>query len=147
MKKRLLLFLATALAGWAVQGVHAKDLADLKVLYIGAERPGEFKSFLRQNVGSVTVVDRRQFKPEAAAPFDVVLLDWPQTGQSGDFPPRSSPLGAREQWTKPTVLIGSAGLNLAVVWKLKGGAGCTCMDPWPTGRARMKSLSAPSRSP
>jgi len=27
------------------------------------------------------------------------------------------------------VLLGSAGLNLAVSWKLKGGSGCTCMDP------------------
>jgi hypothetical protein len=27
------------------------------------------------------------------------------------------------------VLLGSAGLNLAVCWKLKGGSGCTCLDP------------------
>jgi hypothetical protein len=26
-------------------------------------------------------------------------------------------------------LLGSAGLNLAVCWKLKGGSGCTCLDP------------------
>ena len=40
-----------------------------------------------------------------------------------------SPLGRRDEWEKPTVLLGSAGLNLAVAWKLKGGSGCTCMDP------------------
>ncbi len=41
----------------------------------------------------------------------------------------TSPLGRREDWEKPTVLLGSTGLNLAVAWKLKGGSGCTCMDP------------------
>src|SRR5262249_44925007 len=30
---------------------------------------------------------------------------------------------------KPTVLLGSAGLKLAVTWKLKGGSGCTCLEP------------------
>ena len=40
-----------------------------------------------------------------------------------------SPLGRRDEWEKPTVLLGSAGLHLAVAWKLKGGSGCTCMDP------------------
>jgi hypothetical protein len=40
-----------------------------------------------------------------------------------------APLGTREDWKKPTVLLGSAGLNLAVSWKLKGGSGCTCLDP------------------
>jgi len=45
-----------------------------------------------------------------AAAFDVVLLDWPQTEQPGDFPPKKfSPLGKREEWTKPTEPLGSAG--------------------------------------
>ncbi len=45
------------------------------------------------------------------------------------FPPTSAPLGNRADWTKPTVLLGSAGLKLAVAWKVKGGSGCTCMSP------------------
>jgi len=44
-----------------------------------------------------------------APAFDVVLLDWPQTEQPGDLPPKLSPLGKREEWTKPTELLGSAG--------------------------------------
>ena len=85
-------------------------------------------AFLKPNVAQIDTTTREAFKPEKAAPYDVVLLDWPQEGMN-DFPPKSSPLGARETWDKPTVLLGSAGLKLAVVWKLKGGTGCTCLDP------------------
>jgi hypothetical protein len=56
------------------------------------------------------------------------------------------------------VLLGSAGLNLAVAWKLKGGSGCTCMDPlaydlhehrifetpFKIDRARMISIPTPA---
>lgn len=106
----------------------AKDLSELKLLYIGQERTEDFVAFLRPNVASVESRPRSSFNPADAEGFDVVLLDWPQTGVQ-NFPPKSSPLGAREKWHKPTVLLGSAGLNLAVIWKLKGGVGCTCMDP------------------
>jgi len=68
------------------------------------------------------------FQPVLASDFDVVLLDWPQT-RGPIRHQRESPLGKRESWHKPTVLLGSAGLNLAVVWKLKGGSGCTCLAP------------------
>ncbi len=64
-----------------------------------------------------------------AAPFDVVLLDWRQGEETREMRKLRSPLGKREDWNKATVLLGSAGLNLAVSWKLKGGSGCTCMDP------------------
>jgi hypothetical protein len=107
----------------------AKDLKDLSVLYVGSERASEFVPFLKRYVARVETKTREDFRPAEAASFDVVLLDWPQTGQPADFPPKSSPLGKREEWAKPTVLLGSAGLNLAVAWKLKGGTGCTCMDP------------------
>jgi hypothetical protein len=106
----------------------ANDLAELKVLYVGGERTAEMVAFLKPNVAQVESRDRATFKPADADAFDVVVLDWPQTGME-NFPPKSSPLGAKEKWSKPTVLLGSAGLNLAVVWKLKGGTGCTCMDP------------------
>jgi hypothetical protein len=58
-----------------------------------------------------------------------VLLDWPQSGTMRGNWLDGAPLGNREDWDKPTVLLGSAGLNLAVVWKLKGGSGCTCLAP------------------
>jgi hypothetical protein len=106
----------------------AKDLSEMKLLYVGAERTAELVAFLKPNVAQVESRDRATFKPSDADGFDVVVLDWPQTGME-NFPPKTSPLGAREKWNKPTVLLGSAGLNLAVIWKLKGGIGCTCMDP------------------
>lgn len=106
----------------------AKDLAEMSVLYIGAERTAEFTDFLKSKVARIESRERDRFKPADAAAFDVVLLDWPQTG-SRNFPPKSAPLGTREGWNKPTVLLGSAGLNLAIVWQMKGGSGCTCLDP------------------
>jgi hypothetical protein len=112
-----------------VPSAAAKDLKDLSVLYVGSERSNEFVPFLKHNLARAETRSRQDFKMPDAASFDVVLLDWPQTGKPEDFPPKFSPLGKREDWTKPTVLLGSAGLNLAVVWKLKGGSGCTCMDP------------------
>ncbi len=107
----------------------AKDLSELSVLYVGSERTAEFVPFLKQNVVRVESRDRHNFNPSDAASFDVVLLDWPQNEESRDMRKLTSPLGARENWGRPTVLLGSAGLNLAVAWKLKGGTGCTCLSP------------------
>lgn len=107
----------------------AKDLSELKLLYIGPERSSDFVEFLRPKVAQIEARPRKDFKASEASGFDVVLLDWPQSGGNGDFPPTTSPLGTREAWNRPTVLLGSAGLNLAVVWQMKGGIGCTCMDP------------------
>ena len=55
----------------------------------------------------------------------------------------TSPLGKREAWHKPTVLLGSAGLNLAVAWKLKGGSGCTCLAPVAYGLQRHEIFETP----
>ena len=54
-----------------------------------------------------------------------------------------TPLGLRDEWEKPTVLLGSAGLNLAVAWKLKGGSGCTCMDPMAYGLREHRIFESP----
>ena len=97
--------------------------------HIGSERTAEFIPFLKHNVAHVESRDRHQFNPADAAAFDVVLLDWPQGEETRDMRHLTSPLGSRENWNKPTVLLGSAGLNLAVAWKLKGGSGCTCLSP------------------
>src|SRR5690349_5633677 len=99
--------------------ISAKELKELSLLYVGSERSSEFVPFLQEHVSRVETRARQGFTVADAAPFDVVVLDWPQTGRQEDFPPKISPLGKREEWTKPTVLLGSAGLNLAVVWKLK----------------------------
>ena len=105
---------------------HATELRDLKVLYVGnsQERAEAFTSFLSKHVKTVEKARRADFDPSAASSFDVVLLDWQQNeGTQRDFPPTKSPLGDRDKWSKPTVFLGSAGLHMAIVWKLKGGSG------------------------
>ena len=53
------------------------------------------------------------------------------------------PLGSREAWDRPTVLLGSAGLNMAIAWKMQGGSGCTCMDPLAYGFQKHEIFSRP----
>ena len=105
----------------------AADLDKLKVLYLrdsGESRPQHFEGFLRENVAEVKIIARTAFKQSDAEGFDVVLLDWGQSNTSGEERKTGrSPLGERATWNKPTVLLGSAGLNLAVVWKVRGGSG------------------------
>ena len=106
--------------------LQAADLGKMSVLYLGTSgsaRFQHFSSFLGTNVGKLETTSRDEFKPSDATPFDVVVLDWPQQGDQFKDARFSSPLGKREEWSKPTVLLGSAGLNLAVVWKIRGGAG------------------------
>lgn len=106
----------------------AETLLPQHVLYIGHRAP-EFEPFLKSHFAEVRSVSRYEFKPSQANNFDVVLLDWPQSGTTRGAWLDGSPLGKREDWSKPTVLLGSAGLNLAVAWNLKGGSGCTCLAP------------------
>ena len=104
----------------------AVELGELKILHVGnnAERAAAFESLLTKHVKSVETVSRKDFVPTRAASFDVVLLDWQQNEPGAEkFPPTKSPLDKRETWSKPTVFLGRAGLNMAVVWKLKGGSG------------------------
>src|SRR6266436_8296979 len=129
MKSLLWSLAVVALGITSVTGAHAAELGDLRVLYVGKERAADFVKFLTGKVAVVTARTRSEFQPSEARDFDVVLLDWPQGEETRDMRKLGSPLGQREQWSRPTVLLGSAGLNLAVAWKLKGGSGCTCMDP------------------
>jgi len=105
----------------------AADPGRLKVLYLGepgTERATHVAGFLAKNVGKVETVSRHGFQSTAAEGFDVVVLDWPQSELARDERSEgNSPLGRRGEWTKPTVLLGSAGLNLAVSWKVRGGSG------------------------
>jgi hypothetical protein len=111
----------------AASASRAVDLGKLTVLYVGepptSTRAKQVTAFLEKNVARVEAVNRHGFQPKQATEFDVVLLDWPQTGATEQERQQPSPLGPRSAWTKPTVLLGSAGLNLAVVWKVRGGSG------------------------
>jgi hypothetical protein len=99
-----------------------------KVLYIG-HRADEYVPFLKEHFALVDSVTREAFHSPQEKNFNVVLLDWPQSGSMQGAWLKGSPLGKREDWAKPTVLLASAGLNLAVAWKLYGGSGCTCLAP------------------
>lgn len=126
MKRRLLILLALIVACATLPA--AETVLPLRVLYVG-HRPGEFKPLLQAHFAKVETAALSQFRPAQATPFDVVLLDWPQSGSMQGAWLAGSPLGSRKEWNKPTVLLGSAGLNLAVAWKLHGGSGCTCLAP------------------
>ncbi len=122
---KLFAFIA-ATYGFALHTANAAELSQLKLLYVGdasSQRAREFKGFLKMNVGQIEVANRIGFNPKQAEGFDVVLLEWAQGGADREFPPTKSPLGESAAWNKPTVLIGSAGLHMAILWKGKGGAG------------------------
>jgi hypothetical protein len=123
-----LAFGGVVLALFCVSGAaRAVDLDKLKVLYVGeptnSTRARQVTAFLEKKVGRVEAVNRHGFQPRQTGEFDVVLLDWPQTGATEQERRQPSPLGDRSGWNKPTVLLGSAGLNLAIVWKVRGGSG------------------------
>lgn len=149
--------LALAALAMVLPGASARELSELKILYVGKERAADYVGFLKPKVARIENRLLSNFKPTEAAAFDVILLDWPQGEETREMRKLTSPLGRREDWTKPTVLLGSAGLNLAVAWKMKGGSGCTCMDPlaydlrnheiferpFPIDRGRMISIPTP----
>jgi hypothetical protein len=120
MKTLVLILVALALQATAA------DLKKLSVLYIadGDEpRTDAFKKLLGTHAAKYEVAKRNGFDPAKAQPFDVVLLDWHQGHDTQAEWKRPCPLGDRAVWTKPTVLLGSAGLNVAVVWQVRGGGG------------------------
>src|SRR5829696_7441983 len=101
----------------------AADPLPLRVLYVGndRDRAADYEAFLKQHFAKVTVARRDGFDPVTARDADVVLLDWSQS--EGPVDKAVSPFGKLEDWSKPTVLLGSAGLFMAGQWQLIGGAG------------------------
>jgi hypothetical protein len=109
---------------------------ELRVLFVGtapdtqgraaarAARTRDFADFLGREFTSVGVVARDGFDPKRAVDADVVLLDWSQSEVDLDkMSELKSPLGPRDAWDHPTVLLGSAGLLLAGPWQVKGAHG------------------------
>ena len=130
MKKLLHLFVLFLAVLNSTKHLAAEAVVPLKVLYIG-HRAGEFEPLLQAHFAKVESIPlpHGAVSPAQVKDFDVVLLDWPQSHSMRGAWLDGSPLGKREDWNKPTVLLGSAGLNLAVAWKLHGGSGCTCLAP------------------
>jgi hypothetical protein len=113
----------------------------LRVLYVGnkdSARERAYARFLDERFILVDSVARSAFDPESARAADVVLLDWsmsdlgpePAGGWSVAELELRPPLGERRAWSRPTVLLGSAGHLLAVPWKVFGGSGWAGLEPY-----------------
>jgi hypothetical protein len=101
---------------------------ELNILYVGnasTPRGKAYAEFLRRHFRRVAAAERKEFDPRQAAAFDVVVLDWSQNDRPRSDQPQKpvSPLGPKEAWDKPTVLLGSAGLLLAEAWEINGAIG------------------------
>jgi len=103
----------------------------LHVAFVGdlqSARGADFAKFLREQFTRVDTVERTACTPDQLRTADVVVLDWPQgEGVMKWFEDkqkaRHNPLGELARWDRPTVLLGSAGLNLASLWNLPGTQG------------------------
>lgn len=124
MKTTSLVFGLVAALGWGAPGMAEESRLPLRVMYLGNQstpRTTEFIDFLRARFEQVAEKKRDAGDLESVAAYDVVLLDWSQSDT--DSEKAVSPLGPRQQWSKPTVLLGSAGHLLATPWQIIGGAG------------------------
>jgi hypothetical protein len=118
------IFLVLCAAVPATPGAAAEaQRLPLRLLYVGnnAARAADYAAFLEKHFAKVTVAKRDGFDPAKAQDADVVLLDWAQS--ETNVKEARSPLGKLENWSKPTVLLGSAGLLMAGQWQVIGGAG------------------------
>lgn len=103
----------------------------LHVAFVGkldSDRGKSFVQFLRQQFARVTPVAIDGCAPEKLRMADVVVVDWAQgdgviAWMNDTQKAHDNPLGKLERWDRPTVLIGSAGLNLAADWNLPGTHG------------------------
>lgn len=131
MRRLLALFASLAWALSATAAPPDDSWQPRRILFIGdpqKQRAQVFAEFLRKHFEHVDVAARDGFNPLSARTADVVVLDWPQTELAIDSPGETRPalvcpLGSREHWSRPTVLLGSAGLVLSTQWKTKGGWG------------------------
>ena len=125
-KMKILPTLSALLFGTLVASAQSADTkSDLKLLYVAdgtsQARATAFESFLNERFGEVAAADHQSFQPAAARAADVVILDWSMA--KGDMPPSDSPLGERADWSRPTVLLGTAGLHHSCAWEVAGGSG------------------------
>ena len=124
MKRTAILFLLLLTGVGSAARADRKAAVPLSVLYVGSSkspRAGDYESFLKKHFRQVRVANREGFDPATAKSADVVLLDWSQS--DADVRKAKSPFGKLEDWNRPTVLLGSAGLLLAGQWQIIGGAG------------------------
>lgn len=131
MRRRQVLCTAAAFSAVLLlqTAARADEKQKLAVLYVGntdTPRSRAFAAFLMENFERAEVAAREGFDPAKARSFDVVLLDWSQRDLkdlASDMAKLKSPLGPREEWNTPTVLLGSAGLLIASPWQTNGAYG------------------------
>jgi hypothetical protein len=104
--------------------------------------------FLREQFARVDPVELGTCTPEQLRTADVAVLDWPKEQGAlhwiGDMRvPPLAPLGELARWDRPTVLIGSAGLNFAAAWNLPGTDGGACLSPLAYGMRDHPLFAAP----
>jgi hypothetical protein len=120
--KFMLTFLSACF--WGIRAEGSEPVSALRVLYVGkakGPRAPQFETFLKKYFAQVTVADREGFDPTLTRRAEVVLFDWSQS--DSELVKTSVPFGRLEEWSKPTVLLNSAGLLVAGKWQLMGGAG------------------------
>jgi hypothetical protein len=134
---RFLVAILASCAGLAAVAAASDERGPrLRVLYVGntdSDRGRAYAKFLGEAFTLVGAADRKTFNPKSAGveAADVVVLDWSQSDiqhtevrdPGGLEANLKSPLGERNRWSKPTVLLGSAGHLLAAPWKVFGGSG------------------------
>jgi len=134
MKHAFLIALALASINPAVLADDEARARPLRVLYVGntdTSRGQAYAKFLGEKFTLVGASDRKTFDPGSVGDVDVVVLDWSQSDiehksvqKASEFESDlKSPLGERTRWSKPTMLLGSAGHLLAAPWKVFGGSG------------------------
>jgi hypothetical protein len=123
-----------AVVSLAAALLPAQSKLPQRLLFVGepaTARGKAFVEFLGARFASVRAVQRFDELGDLTK-IDVVVLDWDQNEKDSVNAwtrdpelkaARRAPLGAREGWTTPVVLLGSAGLNLACTWDVRGGMG------------------------
>ena len=104
---------------------------ELRILYAGnreSDRAKDFAAFLEEHFAKVTVAGLADFKPSDADGYDVVIFDWTSIyprDKSGKIDQSlgniSMPKTPRlpQDFSRPTVLIGAAGGQVAGSLQLK----------------------------
>ncbi len=120
----IVLIAAPLITAQKKHGSKGQDIEklDLRILYVGelnTPRSKAFIEFFKKQAKDVKSAALDGSAVKIARDADVVVLDWAQGGEAAEM----RPIGDRLTWTKPTVLIGSSGLNLSIGWHLRGGFG------------------------
>jgi hypothetical protein len=136
MRCEFLITVALAITSSALADDRNAAPRSLRILYVGnadTDRGRSYASFLSEKFTLVGAQHRKAFDPRAVPDVDVIVLDWsqsdvdrgPSSVRTRSLPESDlkSPLGERSLWTKPTVLLGSAGHLLAAPWQVFGGSG------------------------